>query len=238
MKYQSENTNHVLSAIDEARQSFLTIEKSGINSFLGKGSKPYEYSTLANIFDAIMESLYQHKLSVHYQTRIVEVNSSLDNILTTTITHLPSGQFITSASRLGANLKSQELGSAMTYQRRYQIQAMLNLEADFEDEGNLASNANAESTIKEKAEMPKRKYVQYDKDGNKATEVTAFNTYMSTLNAKDMKQHHSWCSQTIIQLQDIKKWASELDEVHKTNKSTIVKHCDTQIKFIKGGANE
>ena len=53
-----------------------------------------------------------------------------------------------------------------------------------------------------------------------------------------MKQHHAWCSQTIIQLQDIKNWASELDEVHKTNKSTIIKHCDTQIKLIKGGANE
>ena len=33
MKYQSDNTSHVLSAIDSARQSFFTLEKSGVNNY-------------------------------------------------------------------------------------------------------------------------------------------------------------------------------------------------------------
>ena len=36
MKYQSDNTSHVLSAIDDARQSFFTLEKSGVNNYFKK----------------------------------------------------------------------------------------------------------------------------------------------------------------------------------------------------------
>ena len=49
MKYQSDNTSHVLSAIDSARQSFFTLEKSGVNNYF-KNNKgvPHLYSTLSD----------------------------------------------------------------------------------------------------------------------------------------------------------------------------------------------
>ena len=111
MKYESENTNHVLSAIDKARQSFDNLEKSGVNNYF-KNNKgiPHVYSTLTDIFDATTEALYNHQLSINYQTKLLETNNGILNVLTTTITHLPSGQFISSASNLGNHTKSQELG--------------------------------------------------------------------------------------------------------------------------------
>lgn len=243
MKYESSNTSHVLSAIDEARQSFLTLNKSGKNSFFkSRSGEPHAYSTLSDIFDATMESLYQHKLSVNYQTRIMETSSGTTNVLTTTITHLPSGEFIASVSELGRNLKSQELGSAITYMRRYHIQAMLNLEADFEDDGNLASgNKNQDgkgNDIEPKVTMPVRKYIQYDKEGYPATEVTNFQTYLKSLSEKTMKQHHAWCSQTIVHLKNIIDWANGLEDKYNKGAQLTIKKCNEKIKAIGEGNHE
>jgi len=242
MKYESENTSHVLSAIDNARQSFATLEKSGVNNFF-KNNKgvPHLYSTLGDIFDATAEALYEHKLSVNYQTKLLETNNGMLNVLTTTITHLPSGQFISSVSNLGNHTKSQELGSAITYLRRYHIQAMLNLEADFEDDGNLSSGNNTSTgkgnDINKSADMPSRKYTVYNKDGSVASQVSSFNTYYKTLvgniNVKGWLNQHSWTSQTIIQLQDIIEWASKLDVKYKKGADAMIKKAKTSIQTIK-----
>jgi len=239
MKYQSDQTNLVLQAIEDARQEFLPLEKSGVNNFFkNKKGEPHLYSTLDNIFDACMPSLSKHKLSVVYQTRLLETNNGIENVLTTIITHLPSTQFVMSANSLGSSAKTQDVGSAITYLRRYQVQAMLNLEADFEDDGNTASgNKTGESNIietKQKKDMPNREYICYDAEGKPASKQSQFQTYMANLNPHKMKQHHEWCSVTIIQLQDIIGWAEKLPKEHNRSAKTIISKCETQIKFIKG----
>jgi uncharacterized protein YlaI len=239
MKYQSDQTNLVLQAIEDARQEFLPLEKSGVNNFFkNKKGEPHLYSTLDNIFDACMPSLSKHNLSVVYQTRLLETNNGIENVLTTIITHLPSTQFVMSANSLGSSAKTQDVGSAITYLRRYQVQAMLNLEADFEDDGNTASgNKTGESNIietKQKKDMPNREYICYDAEGKPASKQSQFQTYMANLNPHKMKQHHEWCSVTIIQLQDIIGWAEKLPKEHSRSAKTIISKCETQIKFIKG----
>lgn len=242
MKYQSDNTSHVLSAIDDARQSFFTLEKSGVNNyFKNNKGEPHLYSTLGDIFDATAEALYEHKLSVNYQIGLEKTSDGVLNILSTTITHLPSGQYITSVSNLGNHTKSQELGSAITYLRRYHIQAMLNLEADFEDDGNLSSGNNTSAgkgnDINKSDDMPSRKYTVYNKDGSVASQVSNFNTYyktlVSNLSSKVWVSEHSWTSQTIIQLQDIIEWASKLDSKYKKVADAMIKKAKTSIQKIK-----
>jgi len=240
MKYQSDKTDIVCQAIEDARQEFLPLEKSGVNNFFkNKKGDPHLYSTLDNIFDACMLALHKHKLSVVYQVRILESSHGVENILTTTITHIPSNQFILSATTLGnQNAKTQEVGSAITYLRRYQIQAMLNLEADFEDDGNSASgNKTGESNIietKDKVFIPKRQYISYDSMGKSASKYSNFTSYITYLNSHKMKQHHEWCSVTIIQLQDIMGWAEDLPKEHSRSAKSMIGKCETQIKFIKG----
>ena len=240
MKYQSDKTVLVCQAIEDARIECLPLEKSGVNNyFKNKKGDPHLYSTLDNIFDACMPSLHKHKLSVVYQVQIMSTDTSLENVLTTTITHLPSSQFILSATTLGnQTAKSQDVGSAITYLRRYQIQAMLNLEADFEDDGNVASGrVGKESNIietKEKVTLPSRKYVGFDKNGNSVSTWTSFTNYLSNLNAPQMKEHHAWCSVSIIHLQDVVSWAKELPKEHSRSSNAMIKKCDEQIKFIKG----
>jgi hypothetical protein len=240
MKYQSDKTDIVCQAIEDARQEFLPLEKSGVNNyFKNKKGDPHLYSTLDNIFDACMPALHKHKLSVVYQVRILERVHGIENILTTTISHIPSNQFILSATTLGnQSAKSQDVGSAITYLRRYQIQAMLNLEADFEDDGNSASgNKTGESNIietKDKVSIPNRQYISYDSLGKSTSKYSNFTSYITYLNPHKMKQHHAWCSVTIIQLQDIISWAEELPEKYSKSGKNMITKCQNQIKFIKG----
>jgi hypothetical protein len=232
----------VCQAIEDARLEFLPLQKDGVNNyFKNKKGDPHLYSTLDNIFDACMPALHKYKLSVVYQVRILETNGGVENVITTTITHLPSTQFILSATTLGnQTAKSQDVGSAITYLRRYQIQAMLNLEADFEDDGNSASGrVGKESNIidtKDKADLPKRKYNLFDQHGKVGNVCTSFGTYLGEINkaTNTMLVHHSWCSATIIQLQDIMGWAEELPKEHLRSANTMIKKCKEQIKFIKG----
>jgi hypothetical protein len=115
---------------------------------------------------------------------------------------------------------------------------MLNLEADFEDDGNSASgNKTGESNIIEtklKNNMPNREYICYDANGKPASKQSQFTTYLANIKANNMKQHHAWCSITIIQLQDIIGWAEKLPKEHSRSAKNMITKCETQIKFIKG----
>jgi len=140
-------TEKVLEAIERAKLQFEPLEKNGQNNFFKtQNGEPHKFSTLADIHKASAKALNDLDLSVRYQC---EYNDGL-NFLKTIITHLPSGQSISSTSIIGhSNSTPQQIGSGVTYFRRYHIQAMLNLEADFEDDGNQASGNRTNETYKQ-----------------------------------------------------------------------------------------
>tara|TARA_S200002703_G_scaffold95887_1_gene82886 strand:- start:1449 stop:1901 length:453 start_codon:yes stop_codon:yes gene_type:complete len=140
-------TEKVLEAIELAKIDFKPLEKNGQNNFFKtQNGEPHKFSTLADINNAVKDTLYKHGLSLSYQCKY---NEGL-NFLETTITHLTSGQSISSTSIIGhSNSTPQQVGSGITYFRRYHIQAMLNLEADFEDDGNQASGNKTNETYKQ-----------------------------------------------------------------------------------------
>ena len=117
---------------------------------------------------------------------------------------------------------SQDLGSAITYMRRYQIQAMLNLEADFEDDGNNASG-RVSGTIENK--KPSRTYTTFDRDGKSNGTYTNFVSYVKALNIDAMKMHSEWVTQTERQLHDIDIWAKALGDEDVKAKDALIKKC-------------
>ena len=150
---QSEKINDLLIAIENARENFKPLNKSGVNNFFKtQNGKPHQFSTLDDIFTSCKEELANNEISVFYT--IEDKNELI--FLTTTIMHLPSGQYIKSSSSIGTvNSKPQEIGSGITYFRRYHIQAMLNLEADFEDDGNIGSGRRTNETFNNFTDKPK-----------------------------------------------------------------------------------
>ena len=233
MNYQSNNITAVLSAIEQARLEFKPLKKSGINSYFKnpKTNMPHLFSTLDDIFDACLDALTKNKLSITYQVRLLETSNGYENILTTLISHLESGEFISSASSLGTqSAKMQDIGSAITYMRRYQIQAMLNLEADFEDDGN---NASGNKTNIIENEKPSRQYTTFDAFGKKLGIYTDFNSYIKALSTK-WSDKQLWVIATTNELNNIINWANSFEEKHKKNGIKIINKCAQEINIIKG----
>lgn len=136
-------TDKLLTALEAAKREFKPLQKNGKNNFFKTQNGVHEYSTLVDIKNATDEALNKHDLSLYYT---ITFENDLQ-FLTTNLVHTGTGQFITSRSVLGnVSNNPQQIGSAITYYRRYHIQAMLNLEADFDDDGNKASNPKPNNT--------------------------------------------------------------------------------------------
>lgn len=91
------------------------------------------YADLASVIDAIREPLSANGLSVVQQTVIVD--GAL--VLRTTLLH-SSGQWIESEYPLPMAARPQELGSALTYARRYSLTSLICNAADEDDDANAA----------------------------------------------------------------------------------------------------
>ena len=137
---QSDKIDQLLNALYEAKAKFTELEKNGQNwYFKNNKGEPHLFSTLDDIFNACKDALRANKIEVIYGTRFVDGY----NHIVTKLFHIDSGQWLESVTAIGdATTNPQAMGSAITYMRRYHIQAMLNLEADFEDDGNQASGRN------------------------------------------------------------------------------------------------
>ena len=112
-----------------------------------KGSEnPHFKSRFANLADGIMairEALSKYGIA-HTQTTRID-GAAL--ILTTTLTHAVSGESIESEWPVGAyeKLTPQQMGSSLTYGRRYTLFPMVGIAgADDDDDGNAASGKGKE----------------------------------------------------------------------------------------------
>jgi len=192
---RSEQIGDLLTALHAARQGFKELEKHGQNYYFAnkKTGKPHLYSTLDDIFNACKDALWENGIEVFYSTTF----DGTYNVVSTTLVHIASGQRMQSDTAIGdSGTKPQEIGSGITYMRRYHIQAMLNLEADFEDDGNIASG-NEGNIISPPKTPNKPQPVDFDYSGQpyrvfegnaesrRFTELETWGKHMKTKGSKD-----------------------------------------------------
>lgn len=99
-----------------------------------------KYADLAAIFDAARKPLSANGLAI--------VQTIGDNILHTRLLHT-SGQWIASEHPLPMSGRPQEIGSALTYARRYSLSALIGIAADEDDDGNAISRKNGKQDTEE-----------------------------------------------------------------------------------------
>jgi hypothetical protein len=117
--------------LSKFRSKIGTIKKESDNPFFKS-----KYADLPSILEHINPILVECGLSIVHATRYE--NESL--VLETTLTSIEEKpESITSVFPVFGN-KPQEIGSSMTYARRYNIQALLDLSTD-DDDGNSANSA-------------------------------------------------------------------------------------------------
>lgn len=102
----------------------------------GGGSYTYRYAELAEVIDNARESLTANGLSVVQLT----VCGDGRNTLVTRLLH-SSGQYLESTYPLPVGAAAQEMGSAITYARRYSLCAILGIAADDDDDGAAGNDA-------------------------------------------------------------------------------------------------
>lgn len=113
----------------------------------------YTYADLANVIDATIQALSSNGLSL--VTTPLTVNGGVEVV--TLLLH-SSGQWIESEPLfMACGSKAQEVGSAITYARRYQVQAMLNVAAEADEDGQAAqaSSSSTQPTLPERRSQPK-----------------------------------------------------------------------------------
>lgn len=127
----SEHINELATALAKAQGSIPNATLNRINPHFKS-----KYADLSSVLDAIRAPLAANGLSV---TQTIEP-AAQGMRLVTTLMH-SSGQFITSEYPLPATARPQEMGSALTYARRYSLAAMICNAADEDDDGNAAQTA-------------------------------------------------------------------------------------------------
>jgi hypothetical protein len=116
-------TSGLLTALVEWQKVKPTVDLDGKNKHFDS-----KYATLANIIKAIDKPLTGCGLGY---TQVVT-----NNAITTIIFHAESMGVIVSTRPLNDNMKVQDEGSYITYQKRYQLAAALGIAADDDKDGN------------------------------------------------------------------------------------------------------
>ena len=127
----SESINELAAAMIKAQGALKNPPKTKINPHFKSA-----YVDLSDGLTALRECFSKHDLS------FIQGTSVMDGIiiLNTRIVH-KSGQYVESDYPVGGFGKPQEMGSAMTYARRYALFAMVGIAGEDDDDGNAAQAA-------------------------------------------------------------------------------------------------
>lgn len=123
-------TRNINEALLEAQRKIGVATKGASNPFFGS-----KYADLGEVMKVIKEPLNSAGLSVTQSVGYTYTPSgeTLD-VLTTTLRHV-GGEVIESIARIPPSKDIQKFGGAITYMRRYTLQAMLFISAE-DDDGN------------------------------------------------------------------------------------------------------
>lgn len=133
---KSEAINELAAALCAAQGDFPNVPKDANNPFFKS-----KYADLASIVDTIRPVIKKHGLSY---SQLTGWDDSRNCPTITTVLLHKSGQFIESTLPMPvAKNDAQGVGSAITYGRRYGLQAIFGLAAD-DDDGNAASHARTQ----------------------------------------------------------------------------------------------
>lgn len=164
---RSENFLEVINAIEKAKCSFKSLNKSSKNPHFKS-----DYADLDEVLDSIKDSLRMYGVAINqfpdYRDGVF--------VLTTLISHPESKAYIESDYFLLLEKNtSQAQGSALTYARRYSLTSIFQLH-EFDDDGNTAVQAQNKSTQTEKV----LKQIQPKKDEIREYMHTIKSGYVTT----------------------------------------------------------
>ena len=144
MNGQSDSITKISAALIAASKNLGAAKKGATNPFFKS-----KYANLSSIIEVVKEPLEQQGIII---LQPMEVHGE-QTFLRTILLH-SSGEYLSSSIPLSLAGKEQEIGSRISYLRRYQLQAMLSIPAV--DDDAEATIARPEPTTKKTYKRPTR----------------------------------------------------------------------------------
>jgi len=151
----SEDIKDLAGALAKAQAVMANPKKSHTAKVVSvrTGAKySYHYADLAEVVDAVRKPLADHGLAF---TQIVTLMGT-QPVLLTRLLH-ESGQWLQSVYLLPRNGSAQDMGSAITYARRYSLCAILGIAAEDDEDGQAATEAEEAADAAEAAALEQRR---------------------------------------------------------------------------------
>jgi hypothetical protein len=140
---QSAKVGKLMAALANAAAKYPPIPQNGkMARGSGGGKREYTYAKIGDLVNVTRPVLAKHGV-VHAQT-IIEIvtGDRLTHFLINRLAHGESEQFIETRTSIPYSKNPQDLGSTITYFRRYTTQCLLNLAPDEDDDGSSAAMAS------------------------------------------------------------------------------------------------
>lgn len=153
MELMSQNIDQLAAALAKAQPKMKSACKDKLAKVKTKsgGEYSYEYADLGGIIDACQEPLAENGLSICQMTTVNEGRL----YLTSYLLHL-SGQWMKSVAPLIYDINAlnpnQELGKAITYQRKYAWAALAGVYAGGDEDANTMSSTKKEGHVQKNEE--------------------------------------------------------------------------------------
>jgi hypothetical protein len=196
---QSENTNELSAALAKAQRDMKAATFNRINPHYKN-----RYADLASVIDAIRVPLATNGLAYTQTGEIREGGF----VLVTTLHH-SSGQWVASEYPLPIGAKPQELGSALTYARRYSLCAIACIAADDDDDaeqaekvGQVASTPKGQT--KAERETPEDPQYEIDANGDPVANIPWGDRGIGRLGAMDARNDARKASEELVRHDGLK----------------------------------
>lgn len=121
----------LFSALVNFRDTVSSVKKDADNPFFKS-----KYADLPSILEVIKDPLKDSKLSISHKCKSIEWWF----VVVTTLGHAESGEYMESEFPVFGS-KPQEIGSSISYARRYNLLALLDIPTEEDDDGNTANTA-------------------------------------------------------------------------------------------------
>ncbi len=134
----SEQTINVWSKIFKVQEKELSVVKTSANAAYKQNGKVSKYADLNSILSVVIPELNEVKLVTAFMLT--------GEGLIMQVTDIESGEWIRFTCQLNlTGQTAQQIGSQITYFRRYMFNSMFNLQAE-DDDGNLTSGVSVATT--------------------------------------------------------------------------------------------
>lgn len=137
---RSDEINEIAAALAKAQGSMSNAVMNRTNPHFKS-----KYADLASVFDAVRKPLSENGIGV---SQLIN-----DGILTTLLVHT-SGQWLSSTMALPVTPRPQELGSALTYYRRYALSSITGMSADDDDDAEAAEAGKQKAPVRRAPPSP------------------------------------------------------------------------------------